>query len=210
MPFTHRTALLQHQIDLISVPVFVVDECEDDQFRIAAINSAYATLTGLEKKSVHGRTLFDLIGNAVSANGVVGHYRHCLANEGPVSYRETIAFGREPMTFDTTLQKIVLPGGERHRIVGTAIRLEQEAGVATDIDFYLSLARNSLTTIEMLMNAGQDSRNLSVAEREATQILSRKALLSLDDIERAASKITTSDRPGDIEFSAAVRNLLLH
>lgn len=210
MAFQQHSSFLQHQIDLIAVPVFVADECDDGEFRIAAINNAHARLTGLDKCGVQGRTPHELLEDPVSAGEVVGHYRHCIANDGPISYRECIVFGGSPMVFDTTLQKIARPASGRHRIVGTAVRVEDMPSVASDIEFHVSMARNSLTTLEMLMGASASGRSLSVSEREATQILCRKALLSLDELDKATSQLVRKDRTEQTEMSSAIRSLLLH
>lgn len=205
-----KRLLLQSQIDLIAVPVFITDECADGQFRIAAINSAHAKLTGLDKLLVRGRTPHEMIEDVSSATEVVGNYRNCILADAPISYRETIVFRGTPMVFDTTLQKIPRPNSPRFRIVGTAIKIEDRQHVGDDINFYVSLARNAMMTIEMLMNARSGGDPMSKSEREATLILCRKALLSLDDITSAADRIVRSDRSNDSVTAEAMRNILLH
>ncbi|NNF91015.1 MAG: PAS domain-containing protein [Boseongicola sp.] len=205
-----RNKFLQKQIDLISVPIFIVDDCSDDRFRVVAINSAHSTLTGMDQSKVPGHTPHELIEDCATADKIVRNYRDCIASDTPISYRETIVFGGAPMIFDTTLQKISRPNSDRFRIVGTALKIEDRHSVGSDIDFYVSLARNSMTTIELLMNARSDRDATTMSEREATLILCRKALLSLDDIAAAAARVVRSEEKNDTIMGEAVRDLLLH
>jgi hypothetical protein len=62
----------------------------------------------------------------------------------------------------------------------------------------------------MLMNARNAEGPLSASEREATLILSRKALLSLDDITSAAQRIVRSERSNETVMAEAMREILLH
>lgn len=201
---------LQRQIDLISVPVVIADECDNGDFRVAAINSAHARMTGLKKTDVHGRTPFELMADPVVAREIVAHYRHCIEAEGPVSFRERMTCDGQCTDFDVTLNKIALPGSKCFRIVGTSLKVAMPDRDTDDIQFYASLARHSLTTVEMLMNASALNQPLSLAEREAVLILCRKAMLSLDDIDRSVARSERLNRGGGSELSTAVRDLLLH
>ena len=210
MPVTSHAASLQLQIDLIAVPVFVADKRSGDDFRIVVINTAHADLTGLDKTAVQGRTPLEILGDREAAQEVVDHYAACIEADGPISYRQTLPFQGEMMTFDTTLQKIPMPRQGVVRIVGTSLKLDERPKVEGDIQFYITLARNSLTTIEMLMRAVPDERSLSIPEREATRILSQKALLSLEDLERTVFRMTGVKDLQMSELSSAVRELILH
>lgn len=205
----HKLSFLQHQIDLIAVPVFVTDQCDDDQFRFAAINSEYARILGLAKDQVSGRTHLDVLSDHQRACEAERRYRLCIGCDEPICYRDRVVSGETTVFLDTTLQKVALGSRGLYRIVGTAIQIDERLAATNDIEFFLSLARNSLTTIEMLMSAGRERQHLSVSERDATEILCRKALLSLDDIQRSASRFTRSAQPGTLGVSEAVRNLLL-
>ena len=185
---------LQRQIDLIAVPVFVADETVSGEFRFAAINSAHAKLTGFTKSAVRGRTPHDLAGAGTSADKVVERFRECIAADAPISYSDTIICDGAPTLLDTTLQKIPLPKAACHRIVGTAVTVGDQDAAGADIEYYLSLTRRSLTTIEMLLSPSVSARSLSASEREATLILCRKALLSLEDIARVAGRIVRAER----------------
>ncbi|MBT8425390.1 MAG: hypothetical protein KJO67_10465 [Silicimonas sp.] len=164
----------------------------------------------MDQSKVPGHTPHELIEDCATADKIVGNYRDCIASDTPISYRETIVFGGAPMIFDTTLQKISRPNSDRFRIVGTALKIEDRHSVGSDIDFYVSLARNSMTTIELLMNARSDRDATTMSEREATLILCRKALLSLDDIAAAAARVVRSEEKNDTIMGEAVRDLLLH
>jgi hypothetical protein len=210
MPTSSHAAALQFQIDLIAVPVFVADKRAGDDFRIVVINTAHANLTGLDKVAVQGRTPLEILGDSAAAQEVVTRYTACIDAEGPVCYREKLPFQGEVMTFDTTLQKIPRPRQGIIRIVGTSLKLDERPKVEDDIQFYLALARNSLTTIEMLMRAVPDERSLSIPERDATRILSQKALLSLEDLERTVFRMSGVEELQGSELSSAVREFILH
>lgn len=205
-----KRRFLQNQIDLIAVPVFIADECVDDQFRIAAINAAHARLTGLDDVQARGRTPHEVIANASGVAEVVSQCRNCIKTDAPISYRETVAYRGTPMVFDTKLQKIPRTNSRSFRIVGTAAKTEDRQHVGADIGFYVSLARNAIMTIEMLMTARLGGGPMSDFEHEATLILCRKALLSLDDITSAAERIVGSERSNDTVMAEAMRDIRLH
>ena len=164
----------------------------------------------MDKTAVQGRTPLEILGDREAAQEVVDHYAACIEADGPISYRQTLPFQGEMMTFDTTLQKIPMPRQGVVRIVGTSLKLDERPKVEGDIQFYITLARNSLTTIQMLMRAVPDERSLSIPEREATRILSQKALLSLEDLERTVFRMTGVKDLQMSELSSAVRELILH
>lgn len=201
---------LQSQIDLISVPVFVADECADGDFRIVAINLAHARVTGLDQRKVQGRTPLEILNDPESAGRVVRHYKDCVETDRPVSYREILTFRGVPMVFDTTLHKIPLAASGRFRVVGTALNIEAADSVGNDIDFYVALARNSLMTIEMMMSATKSGHAPSISEREATRILCTKALLSLDEATAVAKRLKRSTQEENIGLTNAVRDFILH
>lgn len=210
MVASHRLSFLQHQIDLVAVPVFVADQCDDGRFRFVAINTAFARLSGRTKEALVGLDPTEMCADPTLIGLIKDKYRQCLAGGEPVSFRDRFLNKDTVVLVDTTLQRIELPRTGRHRVVGTALEVGDQQAMTGDVGFYLSLARNSLTTIEMLMKAGQERHALSISEREATDILTRKALLALEDAERAVARLVQSDRPRETGMAEAVRSLLLH
>ena len=107
-----------------------------------------------------------------------------------------------------------LGGGPRasewESIVGTCLEIGGEQAECADIGFHMSLVRNSLATIEMLMELGHDGAALSVSEREATEVLARKALTALDDVERAAERLMQNEKARQASTAGTLRRMLLH
>ena len=204
MHSSEALSFLQHQIDHIAVPVFVADESDDLRFRFVAVNSLYARLWRLPKEQLIGREPIELCADPLLARTIIGKYRLCLAGSEPVSFQDRVANGESTVLVDTTLHKITIKQTGGHRIVGTAVKVDTQQILSGDIGFYVSLARNSMTTIEMLMRAGQERTSLTVSEREATEIL------TLDDVERLADSHSQKENSRETGMAGAVRRVLLH
>ena len=210
MHSSETLSFLQHQIDLIAVPVFVADEGKDSKFSFVAVNTLYARLWGLSKEQVIGRDPVETCTDPVMASAITGKYRMCLARDEPGCFRDRIANGETVAVVDTTLQKIALRHTGARRIVGTALEVGDRASLSGDMGFYMGLARNSLTTIEMLMKLGMEKTALTTSERQATEMLARNALAALDDADRAAARLARSEVSPDDGMAGAIRRVLLH
>lgn len=210
MRSSEALSFLQHQIDLIAVPVFIADERDDLGFRFVAANSLYARLIGLPRDQLIGQDPARVCADPVMSGAIVGKYRLCLETEGPVHFRDRIVKGRSSFSVETTLQKIACGPTATRRIVGTALKIDNRPTGGGDIGFYVNLARNSLMTIEMLMEVGQEATALTRSEREATAILTRKALAALEDAEQAAGRPISEDEAAETGMAEAVRRVLLH
>lgn len=210
MHSSEALSFLQHQIDLIAVPVFVADERDDLGFHFVAANSLYARLIGLSKDQLIGQDPTRICTDPGMSGAIIGKYRLCLETDGPVHYRDRIVSDRSIVSVETTLQKIAFGPTSARRIVGTALKIEDRLAASSDVGFFVSLARNSLTTIEMLMAIRPESTALTASEREATVILARKALAALEDASQAAGRLTPDEDPCEAGLAAAVRRVLMH
>lgn len=210
MHASEALSFLQTQIDHIAVPIFVADEDHDSRFRFVAANQLYAALRGVSKNELIGRDPDAICADFGVAGVIIGKCRLCVSSEEPVRFRERITNGQTAVLVDTTLHKVALGPEGRHRIVGTAIEVQDRKSAEGDIGFYVSLARNSLMTIEMLMGIGRQTVPLTATERQATEILTRKALAALDDADRTVRRLAQSETSADAGLCDPIRRVVLH
>ncbi len=191
---------LKASIDLISVPVFVVDLEQDGEFRVIALNAAHTRITGLTNAFARGRTPAELLSKPAEAKAVMKHYKDCLSSNLPNSYREVLTIDGTAMTFDTTLHPLACGNGRPDRIVGTALRVLVQGRKKSDNAYFLSQLRGSLTTMEHLLQQSDDQ--LSRHETNALQILLSGALSSLQQVQSINRDLQISEYEGAADLHA--------
>lgn len=193
------------QIDLVSVPVFVIERKRDGSFRYVAINRAYAAATGLDADEIAGKTPHDVF-SASAARALVRQCRRAVDSALPISFRETLALDERLVTFDTTLQR--QQTGNRQRVIGTSLGVEQTVDILSDLEFYVAMARSAMVTLSEMTEGVVAARD-TARERQATAILSRQALQSMTGIEQSVARIGKRPVRTNSETVRSIRSVIL-
>lgn len=118
MIFTKQQGDLQHSINKMAIPVFVVDHDEDGQFRLVALNKAHTLATGLELEAVVKKTPHMILPNKADAEFLVGRYQTCVQQRKPITYSTRMTYQDTVKEIQTVLHPIVLEGNAPTRLVG--------------------------------------------------------------------------------------------
>ena len=118
MFFVGRQRDLQQFINRMSLPVFVVDQDNDGEFRLVAANVAYAKATGLTSDGLLGKTPHMILPDEADAELFVSRYKACIRRRRPIAYSSEITYLDEPKAVDTILHPVSFDGGAPTRVVG--------------------------------------------------------------------------------------------
>ena len=127
-------------IDLIGVPVFVIDVEPDGVFRLVGINAADARIVGVDASQVVGRRVDECAPPDLAAP-IIERFSTCVATAELVEYDEQMGLDTPPKWWRTTLTPVVEPSsGQVVRIVGVCVEitarreLEAELALAAVLD----------------------------------------------------------------------------
>lgn len=118
MIFTKQQSDLQHAINKMAVPVFVVDQDDGGKFRVVALNAAHTKATGLRLEAVLGKTPQMILSDKAEADFLVGRYQACVRQRRPIVYSTRLTYCDEAREIRTTLHPVSLDGQAPTRLVG--------------------------------------------------------------------------------------------
>ncbi|WP_185983790.1 sensor domain-containing diguanylate cyclase [Aureimonas mangrovi] len=186
------------EIDLLSVPVFVLGVEASGELRYVAINIAFESLTGLTRDKIVGFEPSGCMPRRVAANMEVG-YRRCVAERRPMEYEERRATPIGRRWFRTFLTpELDSRTGAVLRVAGVAVditegkELERELERAAIIDELTGIANR-----RGFMRCAHEARTLVEAESLALGLV----LVDLDDFKRI------NDRHGHLVGDEALREI---
>ncbi|WP_019997698.1 sensor domain-containing diguanylate cyclase [Aureimonas ureilytica] len=120
-------------IDLIGVPVFVVDVEPDGVFRLVAINAADARVVGVDALAVAGRRIEDCVPPDLAAP-IIARFSTCVASADLMEYDEQVGSDVSPKWLRTTLTPVVEPTSRRVvRIVGVCVEITERKAIETEL-----------------------------------------------------------------------------
>ncbi|WP_427026447.1 sensor domain-containing diguanylate cyclase (plasmid) [Aureimonas ureilytica] len=120
-------------IDLIGVPVFVVDVEPDGVFRLKAINAADARIVGVDAAAVAGKRIEDCVPPDLAAP-IIERFSTCVASADLVEYDEQMGSDVPPKWLRTTLTPVVEPASGRVvRIVGVCVEITERKAIETEL-----------------------------------------------------------------------------
>lgn len=127
-------------IDLIGVPVFVIDVEPDGVFRLIGMNPADARIIGVDACELVGRRVEEYVQPALLPQ-TIERFSTCVMTAELVEYDEQMGFDTPPKWWRTTLTPVVDPSsGQVVRIVGVCVEitarraLEAELALAAVLD----------------------------------------------------------------------------
>ncbi|WP_430450208.1 PAS domain-containing protein [Rhodophyticola sp.] len=112
---------LDYVLDLISLPVFVVDIDQQSNcgFRFRGLNRAYERDVGMKSADIAGMSPTDLLPERL-AETVLRNYRQCAETGAPYSYHEELTLEGETRWWSTTLSPVFDRNGRVCRLIGIA------------------------------------------------------------------------------------------
>ncbi len=176
---------LKGMIDMIDVPVFVIERDLRAHFRIIAINDSHTRVSGLDHEEYSGSTADDIL-TPDEAAAVNARYATCFDRWKPVSYRERLSFTTGAFTFETTLKPV--PGTTARgmtRVVGTARVIRQHALDAESLAYRLAQSQGALETLERVTETVCRNGTVGPVERNALETLTRSLGCSLAELRDA-------------------------
>ena len=120
-------------IDLIGVPVFVVDVEPDGVFRLVGINAADARVVGVDAAAVAGRRIEECVPPDLAAP-IIERFSTCVARADLVEYDEQMGSDMPPKWLRTTLTPVVEPvSGRVVRIVGVCVEITERKAIEAEL-----------------------------------------------------------------------------
>ncbi len=118
MIFTKQQSDLQHAINKMAVPVFVVDQDDEGEFRVVALNTAHTKATGLRLEAVLRKTPQMILPDKADADFLVSRYQACVRQRRPIVYSTRLTYRDQVKEIRTTLHPVSLDGQAPTRLVG--------------------------------------------------------------------------------------------
>ena len=113
-------------IDLVGVPLFVVDVGDDGAFRFDGVNAAHEQTTGLTTAAVRGKGP-DAILPIVEAAAVNARYRSCVEARAPITYDEELELPKGHTHWRTTLTPVIDErSGRIVKLLGSALEVSEQ------------------------------------------------------------------------------------
>lgn len=106
-------------IDVLSVPIFVMDVDADSTIRFAKLNKAHVAAVGLPSAAVEGKTPHECLPPRV-AETILTNFHACIASRSSRAYEEVLDLARGEAWWQTTLSPVFDESGKVMRIIGIA------------------------------------------------------------------------------------------
>lgn len=148
----------QHQLDSfagfadsLAVPIFILDVDDDGTIRFRKNNLEHERRTGLDSKSVVGKTPHELLPPR-TADTILKNYQTCVDRRDVYRYEELLILGTEEQWWETTLSP-VFQGDRVIGIVGIAHNLTTWKENERDFANALRELNRTNTDLEVLISA---------------------------------------------------------
>ncbi|MEL7299572.1 MAG: PAS domain-containing protein [Pseudomonadota bacterium] len=192
-----RFSELDPLIDVLPLPVFLVDVCRDDVFRILRLNRAHCRVTGLEETASRHKTVAQLLGDPAAARTVDERYAACVDAKEDMEYEEELVFGDRRIAFTTRLSFNRDPETGRDVILGVANPLLSKPSdlAASDLLHDLSILRMNLAKLGTALSSLSDAPAPGSVQLSALRTVARMTQQSADDLSAKLSRNDTWERP---------------
>ncbi|MEL6551493.1 MAG: hypothetical protein AAFQ54_14730 [Pseudomonadota bacterium] len=192
-----RFSELDPLIDVLPLPVFLVEVCRDDAFRVLRLNRAHCRVTGLEESASRHKTVAELLGNPAAARAVDGRYAACVDAKEDMEYEEELVFGDRRIAFNTRLSFNRDPETGRDVILGVAnpIRSTRSDLAASDLLHDLSILRMNLAKLGTALSSLSDAPTPGSVQLSALRTVARMTQQSADDLSAKFSRNDVREMP---------------
>ncbi|MEO0792130.1 MAG: hypothetical protein AAFY27_06240 [Pseudomonadota bacterium] len=192
-----RFSELDPLIDVLPLPVFLVEVCRDDAFRVLRLNRAHCRVTGLEESASRHKTVAELLGNPAAARAVDGRYAACVDAKEDMEYEEELVFGDRRIAFNTRLSFNRDPETGRDVILGVAnpIRSTRSDSAASDLLHDLSILRMNLAKLGTALSSLSDVPTHGSVQLSALRTVARMTQQSADDLSAKFSRNDVREMP---------------
>ena len=167
-------------LDLIDVPIFVVDVDESGWFRFDGVNAAHTAKTQISNDAIAGKTPEEVL-PVVDAMAVVHRYRTAAKGRQVFRYEEDLELPAGRTRWETTLAPLIDPDtGRVRKLVGSAIEvsahreaMDRLERLNTELRQFVKAAAHDLRSplrqmaglLDLLARAGQaDQRGTDLIE----------------------------------------------
>jgi len=156
MIFKKPKADLQHSIDKMGLPVFVIDQDRDGEFRLTALNRSHSKSTGLKLEAVADKTPQMILPKRKDADFLTNRYRTCMRERKPIIYSTRLTYSDEVKDIRTTLHPVSVDG---HAVELTAFEFRL-------LEYLMLRAGEVLSKTELAehLYAEEDDRDSNVVE----------------------------------------------
>ncbi len=107
----------------VSSAIFVVDVCEDGEFRFAELSRSHEQETGMSSATIRGKRPVDLVPAVLSAEhaaAVTANYQRCVDARASIEYEEFLELAGKPAWWVTRLTPLFDAAGRIQRLVGNS------------------------------------------------------------------------------------------
>jgi hypothetical protein len=186
MIFTKQQGDLQHSINRMALPVFVVDQGVDGQFRVSALNAAHTKATGLQLDAVLSKTPDMILPNRKDAEFLINRYRTCIQLGKPIEYSTNLTYQDSIQRIRTTLHPVSLDGAAPTRLVGeVAVTALPTFGAENDVlGGQGVLAKADLQAIEAIFENIRSRQRVCSKDLMLLAVLMKNRSLSLSEVTR--------------------------
>ncbi len=196
MIFTKQQSDLQHSINKMALPVFVVDQDDVGEFRVVALNRAHTKATGLQLQSVFGKTPQMILPNKVDADFLVSQYQSCLRRRKPIAYSTSLTYQDTIKDIQTILHPISLDGDAPTRLVGqvsitATVPKETVMGALGDQSV---LGHSDVRAIEAIIDGIRGHQTICSKDLMLLSVLMKNRSLSLSEVARLVAKFDHAQR----------------
>lgn len=186
MIFTKQQGDLQHSINRMALPVFVVDQGGDGQFRVSALNTAHTKATGLQLDAVLSKTPEMILPRKTDAAFLIERYNACVQQRKPIVYTTNLTYRDVTQRIRTTLHPVSIDGNAPTRLVG-----EVAVTTAPDVDpahhalgGHSVLEAADLQAIEAILNTIRSRQKICSKDLMLLAVLMKNRSLSLSEVTR--------------------------
>lgn len=210
MIFTKQLQDLQHSINKMALPVFVVDLDEGGEFRLVALNTAHSRATGLDLEAVVRKTPQMILPKPADAEFLVSQYRACLAQRKPIVYSTRLTYRDTVKEIRTILHPVSLDGRAPTRLVGQ-VEITMSAPKTTvkgALGDQGVLAKADIQAIRAILDNIRDRRAVCSKDLMLLGVLTRNRSLTLSELAGFVANFDKSQRkPHMAEMPASQEGL---
>lgn len=196
MIFTKQQSELQHSINKMALPVFVVDLGEDGEFRVIALNSAHTKATGLNLEAVIKKTPQMILPNKADAEFLTSRYQACVRRRRPIVYSTSLTYQDTIKEIQTILHPVSLDGSAPTRLVGQVAITETTPNdtVKGALGDQGILAKADIQAIEAILDDIRRRQTICSKDLMLLSVLMKNRSLSLSEVARLVENFDQAQR----------------
>lgn len=196
MIFTKQQGDLQHSINKMALPVFVVDQGEDGEFRVVALNIAHTRATGLNLEAVVKKTPQMILPDKADAAFLTSRYQTCIRQRKPIVYSTSLTYRNTTKEIRTILHPVSLDGRAPTRLVGQVAITETtpKDTIRGALGDQGALAKADIQAIEAILDDIRRRQTICSKDLMLLSVLMDNRSLCLSEVARLVGKFDQTQR----------------